>query len=378
MSYDEACKILGVSKNDSLEKIRATFREILELSVMNTPNDEEIEEHKKMFKEITDAFDTIYANYDKDKRESKINKKYIREDEFISKYKDDSFILYYAKKAGIGFHFLYENYYKKYYERCLNNNQTPMSIHAWIVNYSKVKSYCKNGLDGYLSSNIDELYNDYIESLSSTPTTSFVSFVIRLIMTDINSDERYKFSEKTLEKYINEYIKNNSGISFIEFLNGKVLNYSPENVRKNISKIIDSNFDFRFNNITNEELFEILKAITGDANIETNPKYKNKLRSKDTAAIILAHISKNDKDVITLAEMIGSNIDILANAYMYLRSDTDMSFKDYLSLVACVKALNKADDHNTVLGLINNNNKRVKVILKKNESLITQGLIDDI
>ena len=372
MNYDEACKILGVSKNDSLEKIRTTFREILELSVMNTPNDEEIEEHKKMIKEITDAFDTIYVNYDKDKRENKPNKKNIREDEFISKYKDDSFVLYYAKKAGIGFHFLYENYYKKYYETCLSNNQKPMSIHAWIAHFSKVKDYCKNGLDGYLSSNINELYNDYIESLSSTPTISFVSFVTRLIMTDINSDERYKFSEKTLEKYINEYIKSNSGIPFMEFLNGKVLNYSPENVRKNISKIVDSNFDLGINNITNEELFEILKAITGDANIETNPKYKANLRSKDTAAVILAYVSKNDKDVITLAEMIGSNIDVLANAYMYLRNDTDMSFKDYLSLVACVKALDKADDHNTVLGLINNNNKHVKVVLKKNESQIMQ------
>lgn len=40
------------------------------------------------------------------------------------------------------------------------------------------------------------------------------------------------------------------------------------------------------------KLFEILKAITGDTNIESNTKYKNKLRSKDTAAIILANISK--------------------------------------------------------------------------------------
>lgn len=70
--------------------------------------------------------------------------------------------------------------------------------------------------------------------------------------------------------------------------------------------------------------------------------------------------------------MIGSNIDILANAYMYLRSDTDMSFKDYLSLVVCVKALDKTDDHNIVLGLINNNNKYIKVVLKKNESQIMQ------
>lgn len=63
-----------------------------------------------------------------------------------------------------------------------------------------------------------------------------------------------------------------------------MFNYSPLNVKRNIEKILE---DRGFDNVTDEEIIEILRAVKGDNGINGKTYSRDNLRTKNTFITIL-------------------------------------------------------------------------------------------
>ena len=368
MYYKEACEMLGVNETDSLEDVRNKVKEMLKL-IRNSYLDLNDYKVKFMIDDINGAFDYICKNYDNViVRKVPQNPDYLTISNFISKYKKDSFVRYYMYHSSINFYTLYEYYYKQYRDICFHSGRVPMSIYVWLADFDKANTYRKNIFGNDANYDIHKLFEKYSEAIIYLHIP-FSKYILDTAVDVINEHKKYKINAKTLEKHLTKYLRTKPNESFMEYLDQIKIGYSKVNVDKTISKVLQ---DKGFDNVSDEELIEVLHAVSENPKAEKNQSNLESLRSTYMYQMILIYIAKHDTDTIELTKMLGKDIDYLVSEYVYSEFFNKMSFKDYLSLVACVKALDKADDHNTVLGLINNNNKHVKVVLKKNESQIMQ------
>lgn len=84
--------------------------------------------------------------------------------------------------------------------------------------------------------------------------------------------------------------------------------------------------------------------------------------------MILIYMAKHDTETIELTKMLGKDIDYLVSEYVYSEFFNKMSFKDYLSLMICTTALNKAGNAKLILKLVNEENNNMKLELQNKET----------
>lgn len=348
MNYKEACDLLGVDETDSLESIQETYNRIMEileekkhiygLNIFNRIKSEIKEaydiicKHHKVNKKGKD--NTTLPNTDISKKTNKSRKSFPSIDDIISRHieevkqkgkknyqklldekeynsfvdkfcdecEKDENISYYSKRSHITWSYcLYLNYYEKYYKLCLKHNIIPESVLDWLIGYSKIEDYYRCGfghLIGIHGGNyhaIDYYVDVYNEDIIRTGKT-FFDFSMETFLQRVNEaqvsfkKERYCIQRyiitdvKLLQKYADEYVSTRPKIKFTKFLDGKMFNYSPLNVKRNIEKILE---DRGFENVTDEEIIEILRAIKGDNNINEKTYCRDNLRTKDTFITIL-------------------------------------------------------------------------------------------
>lgn len=223
-------------------------------------------------------------------------------DKFCNACEKDENISYYLKRTHIDFSIcFYLNYYEKYYKLCLKHNIIPETVMSWLIGYCKIEDYYRCGfghligIGGGNNSALDYYVKVYNKDIIRTGKT-FFDFSMETFLQRVNDAqvsfkmERYCIQRyiiddvKLLQKYADEYVSTKPKIEFTRFLDGKMFNYSPLNVKRNIEKILE---DRGFDNVTDEEIIEILRAIKGDNNINESTYCKDNLRTKDTFITIL-------------------------------------------------------------------------------------------
>lgn len=107
-------------------------------------------------------------------------------------------------------------------------------------------------------------------------------------------------------------------------------------------------------------LVKILKQKKNQSNLES-------LRSTYMYQMILIYVAKHDNDTVELTKMLNKDIDYLVSEYVYSEIFNKMSFKDYLSLMICTAALEKSGNKDAVLGIINEENNKMKLRLTDKE-----------
>ena len=364
MYYEEACKMLGVNETDSLEDIRTKVKEMLKL-IKGSYLDFNDYKVNFMIDDINDAFDYICKNYDNViVRKVPQNRDYLTISNFISKYKKDSFVRYYMYHSSINFYTLYEYYYKQYRDICLHSGRIPMPIYAWLADFDKANTYRKNIFGNDANYDIHKLFEEYSEAIIYLHIP-FSKYILDTAVDDINKHKKYKISVKTLEKHLNKYLRTKPTESFMDYLDQKMIGYSKINIDKTISKVLQ---DKGFDNVSDEELIEVLHAVTEHPKAEKDSNYMKNLRSTYMYQMILAYVAKHDNDTVELAKMLGKDIDYLVSEYVYSEFFNKMSFKDYLSLMICTTALSKTENKELIFELVNEENNNIKLELQNKET----------
>lgn len=364
MYYKEACEMLGVNETDSLEDVRSKVKEMLKLikgSYLDL-NDYKV---KFMIDDINGAFDYICKNYDNViVRKVPRNRDYLTISNFISKYKKDCFVRYYMYHSSINFYTLYEYYYKQYRDICLHSGRIPMSIYAWLADFDKANTYRKNIFGNNTHYDTHKLFEEYSEAIIYLHIP-FSKYILDTAVDDINEHKKYKISTKTLEKYLNKYLRTKPNESFMEYLDQVMIGYSKTNVDKTISRVLQ---DKGFDNVSDEELIEVLRVVTEHPKAEKDPNYIKNIRSTYMYQMILIYMAKHDTDTIELTKMLGKDIDYLVSEYVYSEFFNKMSFKDYLSLMICTTALSKTENKELIFELVNEENNNMKLELQNKET----------
>lgn len=363
MYYKEACEMLGVNETDSLEDIRSKVKEMLKL-IKGSYLDFNDYKVKFMIDDINGAFDYICKNYDNViVRKVPQNHDYLTISNFISKYKKDSFVRYYMYHSSINFYTLYEYYYKQYRDICFHSGRIPMSIYAWLADFDKANTYRKNIFGNDANYDIHKLFEEYSEAIIYLHIP-FSKYILDTAVDVINEHKKYKINAKTLEKHLTKYLRTKPNESFMEYLDQIKIGYSKVNVDKTISKVLQ---DKGFDNVSDEELIEVLHAVSENPKAEKNQSNLESLRSTYMYQMILIYVAKHDNDTVELTKMLNKDIDYLVSEYVYSEFFNKMSFKDYLSLMICTTALEKSGNKDAVLGIINEENNKMKLRLTDKE-----------
>lgn len=227
-------------------------------------------------------------------------------DSFVDKFCDacekDENISFYLKRTHIDYSVcFYLNYYEKYYKLCLKHNIIPETVMSWLIGYSKIDDYYRCGFGHIIGTTdenccaIDAYVKTYNEDIIRTGKT-FFDFSMETFLQRVNDAQvtlkkkryciqRYILDDvKLFQKYADEYVSTKPKIEFTKFLDGKMFNYSPLNVKRNIEKILE---DRGFDNVTDEEIIEILRAVKGDNGINEKTYSRDNLRTKNTFITIL-------------------------------------------------------------------------------------------
>lgn len=363
MYYKEACEMLGVNETDSLEDIRSKVKEMLKL-IKGSYLDFNDYKVKFMIDDINGAFDYICKNYDNViVRKVPQNPDYLTISNFISKYKKDSFVRYYMYHSSINFYTLYEYYYKQYRDICFHSGRIPMSIYVWLADFDKANTYRKNIFGNDTNYDIHKLFKEYSDAIIYLHIP-FSKYILDTAVDVINEHKKYKINAKTLEKHLTKYLRTKPNESLMEYLDQIKIGYSKVNVDKTISKVLQ---DKGFDNVSDEELIEVLHAVSGNPKAEKNQSNLESLRSTYMYQMILIYVAKHDNDTVELTKMLNKDIDYLVSEYVYSEFFNKMSFKDYLSLMICTTALEKSGNKDAVLGIINEENNKMKLRLTDKE-----------
>ena len=363
MYYKEACEMLGVNETDSLEDIRSKVKEMLKL-IKGSYLDFNDYKVKFMIDDINGAFDYICKNYDRViVRKVSQNHDYLTISNFISKYKKDSFVRYYMYHSSINFYTLYEYYYKQYRDICFHSGRIPMSIYVWLADFDKANTYRKNIFGNDTNYDIHKLFKEYSDAIIYLHIP-FSKYILDTAVDVINEHKKYKINAKTLEKHLTKYLRTKPNESLMEYLDQIKIGYSKVNVDKTISKVLQ---DKGFDNVSDEELIEVLHAVSGNPKAEKNQSNLESLRSTYMYQMILIYVAKHDNDTVELTKMLNKDIDYLVSEYVYSEFFNKMSFKDYLSLMICTTALEKSGNKDAVLGIINEENNKMKLRLTDKE-----------
>ena len=353
MYYKEACEMLGVNETDSLEDIRSKVKEMLKL-IKGSYLDFNDYKVKFMIDDINGAFDYICKNYDSViVRKVSQNPDYLTISNFISKYKKDSFVRYYMYHSSINFYTLYEYYYKQYRDICLHSGRIPMSIYAWLADFDKANTYRKNIFGNDTNYDIHKLFKEYSDAIIYLHIP-ISKYILDTAVDVINEHKKYKINAKALEKHLTKYLRTKP----------IKIGYSKVNVDKTISKVLQ---DKGFDNVSDEELIEVLHAVSENPKAEKNQSNLESLRSTYMYQMILIYVAKHDNDTVELTKMLNKDIDYLVSEYVYSEIFNKMSFKDYLSLMICTAALEKSGNKDAVLGIINKENNKMKLRLTDKE-----------
>lgn len=363
MYYKEACEMLGVNETDSLEDIRSKVKEMLKL-IKGSYLDFNDYKVKFMIDDINGAFDYICKNYDNViVRKVPQNPDYLTISNFISKYKKDSFVRYYMYHSSINFYTLYEYYYKQYRDICFHSGRIPMSIYVWLADFDKANTYRKNIFGNDTNYDIHKLFKEYSDAIIYLHIP-FSKYILDTAVDVINEHKKYKINAKTLEKHLTKYLRTKPNESLMEYLDQIKIGYSKVNVDKTISKVLQ---DKGFDNVSDEELIEVLHAVSGNPKAEKNQSNLESLRSTYMYQMILIYVAKHNNDTVELTKMLNKDIDYLVSEYVYSEFFNKMSFKDYLSLMICTAALEKSGNKDAVLGIINKENNKMKLRLTDKE-----------
>lgn len=363
MYYKEACEMLGVNETDSLEDIRTKVKEMLKL-IKGSYLDFNDYKVKFMIDDINGAFDYICKNYDRViVRKVSQNHDYLTISNFISKYKKNSFVRYYMYHTCINFYTLYEYYYKQYRDICFHSGRVPMSIYVWLADFDKANTYRKNIFGNDTNYDIHKLFKEYSDAIIYLHIP-FSKYILDTAVDVINEHKKYKINAKTLEKHLTKYLRTKPNESLMEYLDQIKIGYSKVNVDKTISKVLQ---DKGFDNVSDEELIEVLHAVSGNPKAEKNQSNLESLRSTYMYQMILIYVAKHDNDTVELTKMLNKDIDYLVSEYVYSEFFNKMSFKDYLSLMICTTALEKSGNKDAVLGIINEENNKMKLRLTDKE-----------
>ena len=264
MYYKEACEMLGVNETDSLEDIRTKVKEMLKL-IKGSYLDFNDYKVKFMIDDINGAFDYICKNYDRViVRKVSQNHDYLTISNFISKYKKNSFVRYYMYHSSINFYTLYEYYYKQYRDICFHSGRVPMSIYVWLADFDKANTYRKNIFGNDANYDIHKLFEEYSEAIIYLHIP-FSKYILDTAVDVINEHKKYKINAKTLEKHLTKYLRTKPNESFMEYLDQIKIGYSKVNVDKTISKVLQ---DKGFDNVSDEELIEVLHAVSENPKAE--------------------------------------------------------------------------------------------------------------
>lgn len=363
MYYKEACEMLGVNETDSLEDIRSKVKEMLKL-IKGSYLDFNDYKVKFMIDDINGAFDYICKNYDRViVRKVSQNHDHLTISNFISKYKKNSFVRYYMYHTCINFYTLYEYYYKQYRDICFHSGRVPMSIYVWLADFDKANTYRKNIFGNDANYDIHKLFKEYSDAIIYLHIP-FSKYILDTAVDVINEHKKYKINAKTLEKHLTKYLRTKPNESLMEYLDQIKIGYSKVNVDKTISKVLQ---DKGFDNVSDEELIEVLHAVSGNPKAEKNQSNLESLRSTYMYQMILIYVAKHDNDTVELTKMLNKDIDYLVSEYVYSEFFNKMSFKDYLSLMICTTALEKSGNKDAVLGIINEENNKMKLRLTDKE-----------
>lgn len=265
--------------------------------------------------------------------------------------------------SSINFYTLYEYYYKQYRDICFHSGRIPMSIYAWLADFDKANTYRKNIFGNDANYDIHKLFEEYSEAIIYLHIP-FSKYILDTAVDVINEHKKYKINAKTLEKHLTKYLRTKPNESFMEYLDQIKIGYSKVNVDKTISKVLQ---DKGFDNVSDEELIEVLHAVSENPKAEKNQSNLESLRSTYMYQMILIYVAKHDNDTVELTKMLNKDIDYLVSEYVYSEFFNKMSFKDYLSLMICTAALEKSGNKDAVLGIINEENNKMKLRLTDKE-----------
>lgn len=341
MNYTIACKILGVSKNDTLDDINKKHKKLARKYHPDINKDKDATEKTQ---QINDAYDYIKKNFN-----TKDNSIELSYEEFVSICKKDTKIILYINNIEISLIELY-NHYKKYIEICNKSNIKPIELLDWIKDFECAKRY----MNIVVIDNINFIYTAYISS-NSIANETFTNYMLRYLTYKINNFN-YSINPLQLEDFIIKYSLSNENINFKEWLDIKILGYSIDRANRNMNKILETADIY---SISDNEMFEILIVLTGNLYIVYDQFYQANLRSPLVYRMIFDYKVKRDPEIMCLAAKLNQNIDVLINEYFSVYRT--MSFKDYIISKILLSELNNADNKEEILKYINyiyNNNKK--------------------
>lgn len=328
MNYNEACNILGVNKNDTLEDIKKKYKE---LATKYHPDLNNSKNATKKMQQINAAFDFICENYSK----RKIEFCKLSYEGFMKKYKRNGRIIYYLQCLHMNFDTLYYKY-SEYFDACTNSNVQPQDLLSWLKDYESGLKYAN--IVSYETSHY--IYTIYINTNSFVSKT-FTEYVLDYI-SNIMRSYGYNINPFDLSNFIDEYLASGTNISFNEWLNQKIKDNVTNRINVNIDNIIRSG---GFNGVTDADVYEILVFITGKTIFDARyfpPKNINTLK------LILAYVAKQNSNIVLLANLLNSNIETLVESYFNSKYRYSSTFNDYLVALSKIALDEKSDNVDNV------------------------------
>lgn len=329
MNYNEACNILGVNDNDTLEDIKKKYRELARMYHPDTNNSKDA---TKKMQQINAAFEFLSENFN--------SKSYtLSYEEFVQKYKANAKIICYMQIINIDFRKLYDMY-TNYVNSCISVNTKYRDLFSWLQDFESAKTYA----DIIASDNIYYIYSNYIKS-KNISTETFKEYTLAYLTIRINDTKFCNITPAQLKVFLKEYInylQMGNNINFNEWLDQKIIGYSIERVQRNINKIIISG---NFNGITDGDVYEILIFITGKTIFDDRyypPKNIN------TFKLIFTYAAKQNSNIIFLSNMLNSNIETLIEAYFNSKYRYSATFNDYLVALSKIALDEKSDNVDNV------------------------------
>ena len=317
MNYNEACNILGVNKNDTLEDIKKKYKE---LATKYHPDLNNSKNATEKMQQINAAFDFICENYSK----RKIEFCKLSYEEFMKKYKRNGRIIYYLQCLHMNFDTLYYKY-SEYFDACTNSNVQPQDLLSWLKDYESGLKYAN--IASYETAHY--IYTAYIITKSFVSKT-FTEYVLDYISKAMKS-HGYNINPFDLSNFIDEYLASGVNITFNEWLNQKI----KDNIIRSGG----------FNGVTDADVYEILVFITGKTIFDARyfpPKNINTLK------LILAYVVKQNSNIVLLANLLNSNIETLVESYFNSKYRYSSTFNDYLVALSKIALDEKSDNVDNV------------------------------
>lgn len=318
MNYNEACKILGVTTTDTLEDIKKKHKKL----ARKYHPDINSKDTTKIMQQINLAFEFLSMNYN--------NKSHtLSYEEFKQKYRTNAKILYYMSCINMNFKTLY-GIYIDYINACISNNVEYNDLFTWIQDFECAKTYA----DIVSKDDVYFIYSTYIQS-KSMAIESFSNYTLKYLTFRINDCKFCNLTPTQLENLIKEYVingRNETYISFNEWLDQKLIGYSKDRGQRNINKII--NFG-SFDCVSDAEIYEILFYITNNPDIIKDPRFIS-LRNINTYKLIFIFVARQNPKVLQYQQILNSDIDTLVDAY-FNSGYQYVSFNDFLNAISQFK-----------------------------------------